>query len=57
MRVPSLPAALARRLGGLPFFRGEEDCMRAMERLYRSASIRGIEVCLGEARGSERGAD
>ncbi len=57
VRVPSLPAALARRLGGFPFFRGEEDCMRALERVYGSASVRGIEVCLGEALGAERGAD
>jgi uncharacterized Zn finger protein len=53
VRVPTLPAALPKRLGGFPFWRGESDCEAAMVRIYRNASIAGLDVYLGEMESHE----
>ena len=46
-RIPAVPAALTKRLGALPFQRGE-DPSALLERIYRNASLGGLEVFLGE---------
>jgi uncharacterized Zn finger protein len=46
-RIPVVPAALTKRLGALPFARGE-DPSALLERIYRNASHGGLEVFLGE---------
>ncbi|HVH18485.1 MAG TPA: SWIM zinc finger family protein [Myxococcota bacterium] len=46
-RIPAVPAALTKRLGALPFARGE-DPSALLERIYRNASHGGLEVFLGE---------
>jgi uncharacterized Zn finger protein len=49
--IPAVDAVLVRRLGGFPFWRGEEDFIDAMERVYVSASPVGLAVFLGEEAG------
>ena len=49
---PSVAAALPKRLGSFPFWRGEEDFLPALEAIYRQASRLGLEVFLGESKGS-----
>lgn len=46
-RIPVVPAALTKRLGALPFQRGE-DPTALLERIYRNASLGGLGVFLGE---------
>jgi uncharacterized Zn finger protein len=46
-RIPPVPAALTKRLGALPFARGEDPSL-LLERIYRNASSGGLEVFLGE---------
>jgi uncharacterized Zn finger protein len=46
-KIPAVPAALTKRLGALPFQRGE-DPSGLLERIYRNASLGGLEVFLGE---------
>ncbi|HVN40364.1 MAG TPA: SWIM zinc finger family protein [Myxococcota bacterium] len=46
-RIPAVPAALTKRLGALPFARGD-DASQLLERIYRNASHGGLEVFLGE---------
>lgn len=46
--VPALSAALPKRLGNFPFWRGQEGFLNAMENVYRKASSIGINVFLGE---------
>lgn len=48
VRVPATAAALARRLGGFPFWRGEGSCSAVMEQVYRGASSAGLDVYLGD---------
>jgi hypothetical protein len=48
VRIPVLPGALIRRLGGFPFFRGHDDCEAVALRVLRNASIAGLDVFLGE---------
>jgi uncharacterized Zn finger protein len=48
VRIPALPGALIRRLGGFPFFRGHDDCDAVVLRVLRNASIAGLDVFLGE---------
>lgn len=48
--VPVVAAALVRRLGGFPFWRGEEPFLTAVERVYRGASLLGMDVFVGEWR-------
>jgi len=47
--IPSLPAALAHRLGNFPFWRGEGRFFPAIEEMYRKASPTGMDVFLGES--------
>jgi len=44
-RQPS--AALVRRLGSFPFWRGTEPFVEAMERAYAGAASRGMDAFLG----------
>jgi uncharacterized Zn finger protein len=48
VRIPPMHGALTRRLGGFPFFRGHDDASAVIERVYKNASISGLDVYLGE---------
>jgi uncharacterized Zn finger protein len=48
VRIPPVTAAVLKRLGGFPFWRGEEGFADAMEGIYREAAIMGMDVFLGE---------
>ena len=45
--TPRVAAALPKRLGGFPFWRGEEDFLEALEGVYREASAAGLDVLMG----------
>jgi uncharacterized Zn finger protein len=51
--VPPVAAALPRRLGNFPFWRGEERFLEALEPVYRQAAERGLDASLGERRPAE----
>jgi len=53
--VPTISAALPKRLGKFPFWRGEENFLTAMEEIYREASPAGMDVFLGETTVAEKG--
>ena len=53
-RIPAISAALPKRLGSFPFWRGKESFIPALEEIYRKASPAGLDVLLGERRVSER---
>ncbi len=46
--IPLVPAALPKRLGNFPFWRGEERFLNAIEPIYIQASPSGLNVFLGE---------
>lgn len=46
--IPPVPAALAKRLGNFPFWRGEERFLDAITPVYTQASLYGLELFLGE---------
>ena len=46
---PPVSAALPKRLGSFPFWRGAERFLEAMEQIYGSAGSRGMSAFLGEA--------
>jgi uncharacterized Zn finger protein len=48
VRRPPVAAALLRRLGNFPFWRGTEPLLDAIEPVYSHASQRGLEVFLGQ---------
>lgn len=48
VRVPPVTAALLRRLGNFPFWRGEEGFTGILESAYRDAALVGMDVFLGE---------
>lgn len=50
VHVPPVAAALPRRLGNFPFWRGSEGFLPAMEEIYRMASPAGLDAYLGEYR-------
>jgi uncharacterized Zn finger protein len=50
VRSPTVSAALVRRLGNFPFWRGEEGFVPTLETIYREASAVGMGVFLGERR-------
>jgi len=52
VRIPPVAAALAKRLGNFPFWRGEEGFADALEDIYREASALGMGVFLGERKTS-----
>jgi len=48
VRVPPATAALVKRLGSFPFWRGESAFIPMLEKIYRAASPVGMSVFLGE---------
>jgi uncharacterized Zn finger protein len=46
--VPAIAAALPRRLGAFPFWRGAQPFLEEMERTYALASLKGLHAFLGE---------
>jgi uncharacterized Zn finger protein len=44
VRIPPMPAALPKRLGSFPFWRGEERFLDAMDKIYAQASPAGLNV-------------
>jgi uncharacterized Zn finger protein len=46
--IPATSAALPRRLGNFPLWRGEEDFLGAMEKVYAQASSVGLDIFLGD---------
>lgn len=46
--IPPIPAALPKRLGKFPFWRGSEDLQEMLEEIYKKASPAGIMIFLGE---------
>jgi uncharacterized Zn finger protein len=48
VRIPPIAAALPKRLGSFPFWRGEERFLDAMEMIYSQASPVGLKTFLGE---------
>ena len=53
VQVPPVSAALLRRLGNFPFWRGQERFFDALEPVYSRASERALAVFLGEKKGPE----
>ena len=47
VRIPPVAAALPRRLGNFPFWRGQERFLDALEPIYRQASQHGLDAFLG----------
>lgn len=47
VEIPREPAALPRRLGGFPFWRGESPFLDTLGAIYAAASPRGLDVFLG----------
>ncbi|PIV21130.1 MAG: hypothetical protein COS40_09015 [Deltaproteobacteria bacterium CG03_land_8_20_14_0_80_45_14] len=54
VRIPSIAAALPKRLGSFPFWRGEEKFLDVMESIYANASPVGLKVFLGEGISEEK---
>ena len=48
VRTPPISAALPKRLGNFPFWRGEQKFLEAIEPVYVQASTAGMELFLGE---------
>jgi uncharacterized Zn finger protein len=46
--IPKLPAALVRRLGNFPMWRGEEPFLESLESVYAGASPVGLGIYIGE---------
>ena len=49
VRLPPVSAALPRRLGNFPFWRGSERLLDALAPVYAQAAPHGLEVFLGES--------
>ncbi|MCW3099588.1 MAG: hypothetical protein JWL77_5206 [Chthonomonadaceae bacterium] len=49
VRRPPVSAALVKRLGAFPFWRGTTPLLEAVEPIYRDATARGLDVYLGES--------
>ena len=47
VRLPPVPAALPKRLGSLPFWRGQTPFLEALESRYVAAGAAGLEALLG----------
>jgi uncharacterized Zn finger protein len=52
VQAPPVAAALPRRLGGFPFWRGDEPFLKALEPLYSRAAGQGLDAFLGKDAGS-----
>lgn len=48
VRLPPVSAALPKRLGNFPFWRGSEHFLEAIAPVYANAATRGLNVFLGE---------
>jgi len=48
VRLPPVSAALPKRLGNFPFWRGSEHFLEAIAPVYSGAAMRGLNVFLGE---------
>jgi uncharacterized Zn finger protein len=48
VNLPPVTAALPRRLGNFPFWRGGQTFIEAVEQVYSQSSPRGLEVFIGE---------
>jgi uncharacterized Zn finger protein len=48
VKIPPVHAALPKKLGSFPFWRGEARFLDAMEVIYREASPMGLKIFLGE---------
>jgi uncharacterized Zn finger protein len=46
VKPPTSPAPVAKRLGGFPFWRGDEDFLDALAQAYQVATARGMEIYL-----------
>jgi uncharacterized Zn finger protein len=57
VEIPRVPAALPRRLGGFPFWRGESPFLETLSATYAAASPRGLDVFLGPAAAERPGID
>lgn len=53
VQAPPVGAALIRRLGGFPFWRGREPFVESLEPLYARASERALDMLAGEPGGTE----
>ncbi len=53
VQIPPVSAALLKRLGNFPFWRGKERFFDALEPVYARASERALAVFLGEKNGPE----
>jgi uncharacterized Zn finger protein len=53
VQIPPVSAALLKRLGNFPFWRGKERFFDALEPIYARASTRGLAVFLGEKNAPE----
>jgi uncharacterized Zn finger protein len=51
VQPPPEAAAVLRRLGSFPFWRGREGFLEALEHVYRAAALRGLGAFLGEREG------
>jgi len=47
VRLPPVSAAMLRRLGNLPFWRGSENLVEALDSIYTRAASRGLDVFTG----------
>jgi uncharacterized Zn finger protein len=47
VRIPPVAAALPKRLGSFPFWRGQERFLETLESIYNRSSERGMDVFLG----------
>jgi uncharacterized Zn finger protein len=54
VQAPPVPAALPKRLGSFPFWRGAERFLDALEPVYRQASQSGLDAFLGEGKTSDK---
>ncbi len=48
VRIPRVDAALPKRLGKFPFWRGDTNLDDVLENIYRAASSTGLRIILGE---------
>ncbi len=53
VEIPREPASLLRRLGGFPFWRGENPLVETLSAMYTAASVRGLDVFIGPVNGDE----
>ncbi len=54
IRTPPVAAALPRRLGHFPFWRGDQPLLEAVEPIYAQATSRGLDAFLGQSEPDSR---